>query len=74
MEQAVKTLSLEMFTAQLNVEPSTTWLKFAVGSDLGLWPSRWSKAWGQMVSTGYKGFEKPKLVWRKKIKGLFIYM
>lgn len=36
--QAVKTLSLEMFTAQLNVEPSTTWLKFGVGSDFELWP------------------------------------
>lgn len=37
-EPSVKTPSLEMFTAQLNVEPSTTWLKFGVGSDWELWP------------------------------------
>lgn len=36
--QAVKTPSLEMFTAQLNVEPSTAWLKFGVGSGLELCP------------------------------------
>lgn len=57
----MKAPSLEMFTAQLSAEPSTTWLKFGVGSDLDLW----SKAWAQMVSTGYEGFEKPKLVLRK---------
>lgn len=67
----MKTPSLEMFTAQLNVEPSTTWLKFDVGSDLELCPPALEQ---EMVSTGYEGFEKPKLVLRSKNGFIYKYL
>lgn len=66
--QAVKTPSLEMFTAQLDIGPSATWPKFDVGLDLEIGPAL-SRVLDQMISGDaiqHQVFKKSKMFFEKK--------